>query len=406
MDHTETDFCVVGGGPAGLTMALLLLRSGVRVTVIERSRTLEREYRGEILQPGALALLDQLGVLAGARERGCYELARFQLIERGDAVLDIDYRKLPKPYNYLLSIPQQHLLAELLVQCGRYEHFRYLAGKRVTDLVTEGGQVRGVVYDSDQESSVRAHCVIGADGRYSRVRRRAEIDNLRQEVFDLDVLWFKLPIGDTAVPNAQIFRGGGNPVLVYKAYPGKLQLGWTLPHGGYRAIADQGVEQARARIGAAIPPFADLIDEHIVSMRDFTLLDVFAAKAQRWVRDGVVLIGDSAHTHSPLGAQGINLAIQDAVVAHPVLMESLHRKDATAEFLEKFVRIREPDINRVMKTQVMQSKGMLSRDSTATVVRHAMIKIMQRTPVFKAITRQIAVGNPAITVASNLFTAD
>ncbi|CAM5658526.1 Monooxygenase OS=Streptomyces antimycoticus OX=68175 GN=SANT12839_038700 PE=4 SV=1 [Streptomyces antimycoticus] len=62
----DTDVCVVGGGPAGLVLALLMLRSGARVTVVECARAHQRVFRGEILQPGAMAL-DALDVLAGAR---------------------------------------------------------------------------------------------------------------------------------------------------------------------------------------------------------------------------------------------------------------------------------------------------------------------------------------------------
>lgn len=90
MDIT-TDICVVGAGPAGLTLALLMLRSGARVTVLDRTRSFEREYRGEILQPGAMTLLDRLGVLDGARARGGYELGRFQLVENERLLMDIDY---------------------------------------------------------------------------------------------------------------------------------------------------------------------------------------------------------------------------------------------------------------------------------------------------------------------------
>ncbi|KOG85634.1 hypothetical protein ADK38_35580, partial [Streptomyces varsoviensis] len=59
----RADVCVVGAGPAGLTLALLMVRSGARVTVLERSPSLDRAYRGEILQPGGQRLLDSLGVL-------------------------------------------------------------------------------------------------------------------------------------------------------------------------------------------------------------------------------------------------------------------------------------------------------------------------------------------------------
>lgn len=59
----DTDVCVVGGDPAGLVLALLMLRSGARVTVVECARAHQRVFRGEILQPGAMALLDALDVL-------------------------------------------------------------------------------------------------------------------------------------------------------------------------------------------------------------------------------------------------------------------------------------------------------------------------------------------------------
>ncbi|QIS10039.1 FAD-dependent monooxygenase [Nocardia arthritidis] len=404
MHQTETDFCVVGGGPAGLTAALLLLRSGAGVTLLERSRTLDREYRGEILQPGALALLDQLGVLEGARDRGAYELTRFQLIERGKPSLDIDYRALPGPYNYLLSLPQRHLLAELLLRCEKYERFENLAGHRANGLVIDDGRIRGVVTNADH--TVLAHCVLGADGRYSKVRRLAGIEEHRQDVFDLDVLWFKIPVGDLPVPHARIFRGDGNPVLAYKAFPGNLQLGWTLPHGRYRDIAARGIDHVRTAIAAVVPGYADLVREHLNDLSDLTLLDVFAAEADRWVEDGLMLIGDSAHTHSPLGAQGINLAIQDAVVAHPILIDSLRRRDFSATLLDRFPRRRGPDIAAVRRTQVMQSKGMLSSSRFGAFVRPKAMKVMRRTPVFRRITRGIAFGNPSIRVATELFHTD
>ncbi|MBW5424966.1 NAD(P)-binding protein, partial [Streptomyces sp. BG9H] len=96
----DTDVCVVGAGPAGLVLALLLLKSGVRVAVVERARAHQREFRGEIVQPGAMALLDRLGVLAGARARGCHRHSRFRLVERERVLLDIDYGALPAPYDH------------------------------------------------------------------------------------------------------------------------------------------------------------------------------------------------------------------------------------------------------------------------------------------------------------------
>ena len=202
----------------------------------------------------------------------------------------------------------------------------------MTGLLTEDGAVRGVQGGTGGDSlTVRARCTVGADGRYSKTRRLAGIENVRMDDFDMDVLWFKVPADGRDDPDVRIFRAGGNPLLAYRSWPDSLQLGWTLPHGSYPAIAAQ---RHRAHQGGAGPaasrPMPELIGKHITSIADLSLLDVFAARATRWAVPGLVLIGDSAHTHCPLGAQGINLAIQDAVALHPVLLAALGGKEPSA----------------------------------------------------------------------------
>ncbi|MBY8886405.1 FAD-dependent monooxygenase [Streptomyces sp. PTM05] len=407
-EAVDTDICVVGGGPAGLTLALLLLKSGVRVAVVERSRAHQREFRGEILQPGAMRLLDELGVLAGARTRGCHEHQRFRLVERDRALLDIDYRSLPTPYDHLLSIPQAHVLDELLLHCGKFEGFSYLDGRRAGGLVKDAdGRITGVTADGPSgKLTVSAHCVVAADGRFSKVRRLAGIEAGRSDVFDLDVLWFKLTVpsgGSDRERDVRVFRAEGAPVLAYDSWPDKVQIGWTLPHGGYQEVVAKGLEHTKEELAKAVPPYADLIREQITSLKDLTLLDVFSGRADTWAVDGLVLIGDAAHTHSPIGAQGINLAIQDAVLLHPILVDSLRRGDASAAVLGAFEERRAADIATVMRTQRMQSKAMLAHGAFATRVRPKLAAILKHTPAYGKILRKIAYGNPTIAIAGELF---
>ncbi|WP_020497308.1 FAD-dependent monooxygenase [Sciscionella marina] len=403
MPETTTDFCVIGGGPAGMTLALLLLRSGCRVTVVERSRSLAREYRGEILQPGGLAVLDALGVLAPARERGGYELARFRLSEGSRTLIDIDYRRLGPPYDYLLSVPQAHLLQALLDACRAYESFHYLPGEKISELILEKRVVRGVV--TSGRRTIGAHCVVGADGRYSKTRKLAGLDYRRSEDFDFDVLWFRLPAAAPA-PVAHIFRAEGTPMLAYPSYPGSVQLGMTLRHKGYADLSRHGLGHVKQRLRWAAPPYAELIDEHITSMRDFSLLDVFAGDTRPWVRAGLALIGDAAHTHSPLGAQGINLAVQDAAVIHPILLETLRSGAASTELLAEFEANRRPAIDRLFRIQRLQGKAMLSRSRLAGFLRPKAAALVGRGPIAAKITEQIAYGRERIRITETRIEED
>ncbi|MET8773073.1 FAD-dependent monooxygenase [Streptomyces sp. NPDC004658] len=400
----ETDFCVVGGGPAGLALSLLLLRSGARVALVERARSFDREFRGEILQPGGMLLLDQLGVLDRARRRGGYPLRRFQLVEHDRVLMDIDYRQLPEPYDFLLSIPQRHLLEELLAACREHPDFTYLEGQSVTDLHREGDRIAGaVVGRGERRLRIDAHVTVGADGRYSKVRKLAGLGYSRVEAFKHDVLWFKIPSTGRGTHDIRVYRSAGNPVLIYDSYPGSIQIGWTLPHGGYKELSAEGFPALLRRIEQAVPIYADAIRATLAGPGDLSLLDVFAGSADTWVTDGLALIGDAAHTHGPIGAQGINLALQDAAVLHPVLVASWRAKDAGRERLSAYETARRPDIDAVFTLQARQSAAMLTHGGLSDRVRPLVARLLARTPVYRKVLQQIAFGRTPVRVRADLF---
>ncbi|MFJ8546475.1 FAD-dependent monooxygenase [Streptomyces sp. NPDC093586] len=402
----RADVCVVGAGPAGLALTLMLLRSGVDVALVERSTGLRRDFHGEILQPGGQRVLDELGVLDAARARGARELDGFQVLQDERLLLDIDYRRLPPPYDCLLALPQRHLLEELLDACRALPGLTLLEGHRAKALVHKDGRVTGVVAQRHGGTAVtvRAQVVVGADGRYSQVRTAAGIDAGRREAFDQDVAWFTLPAPGRAIGAVRVHRTEGGAVLVHDTHPDLLRVGWTLPHRTWNRVAARGIGEVRGELAAALPRYADLIHEHLVSPKDLRLLDVFAAQAGEWVRHGLMLVGDSAHTHGPIGAQGINLALQDAAAAHPVLLDAVRAGDASRERLLPYERRRRPVAAAAHRMQRVQAKALLGRGGpVATRARALAASWVTRSPAGARITGRIAYGGDAVRVRDDLF---
>ncbi|MFB8246285.1 FAD-dependent monooxygenase [Streptomyces sp. NPDC055952] len=406
--EVRADVCVVGAGPAGLALSLMLLRSGLAVTLLERSTGLRRDFHGEILQPGGQRILDDLGVLRAARERGACALDGFQVLQDERLVLDIDYRRLPAPYDCLLALPQRHLLRELLDACRALPGFTLLEGYRLSALLRDGGRCTGAVAQrgTARTATVRARVVVGADGRHSRTRMLAGIDAGRSEAFDQDVVWFALPAPDRATGRVRVHRTPRGALLVHDTHPGRLRVGWTLPHRSWNRFAASGIDVIRAELAAALPAFADLFHDHLRSLSDLTLLDVFAAQAERWVDDGLMLVGDSAHTHGPIGAQGINLALQDAAAAHPVLLDAVRSGDAGRDRLLPYEQRRRPAAAAVHRMQRVQAKALLGRGGPVTTrLRSHAAALVTRSRLGERITAKVAHGADPVAVRTDLFGA-
>src|SRR5215470_10550434 len=162
----QASVCVVGAGPAGLFLALLLAKRGVDVLVLEGHQTFDREFRGEILQPSAIGLLD--GILAEPHVKLREAVYRID----GRTAGSFEWARIVPEYPYAVWMPQPALLSTLRARGERFRGFRCWMGARVDGLVEQDGKVVGVrgTRGGTERFEVRADVVVGADGRHSIVR--------------------------------------------------------------------------------------------------------------------------------------------------------------------------------------------------------------------------------------------
>ena len=98
--QSSTQCVVVGGGPAGIVLGLLLARAGVEVTVLEKHADFLRDFRGDTVHASTVRLLDELGLGEGFRQLPQSKLGNFQLpAGTGDSVILADFGLHKEPYN-------------------------------------------------------------------------------------------------------------------------------------------------------------------------------------------------------------------------------------------------------------------------------------------------------------------
>jgi 2-polyprenyl-6-methoxyphenol hydroxylase-like FAD-dependent oxidoreductase len=307
-----------------MILGLLLARSGVEVTVLEKHGDFLRDFRGDTVHPSTLALLDDLGLGARFAELPQRRVSTVQLPTGpgGPLVTVGDLRVLRPPYNYVAMVPQWDLLNLLADEAQHEPTFSLRMNTEATAFLQECGRVTGVRYRTADSTTgeLRATLTVACDGRDSLARALPEL-RLRSFPCPIDAWWFRLPrrhddpeglvgnVGDRFI-TAMIDRG---------AY---WQCAVLIPKGTDAQRRAAGLERLMAGLADAAPWLADR-NRALRSWDEVKLLDVRLERLRRWYRPGLLCIGDAAHAMSPVFGIGINLAVQDAVAAARHLVRPL-----------------------------------------------------------------------------------
>ncbi|MGH3832893.1 MAG: FAD-dependent oxidoreductase [Pseudonocardiaceae bacterium] len=329
----RTTCCVVGGGPAGMMLGLLLARAGVAVTVLEKHSDFLRDFRGDTVHPSTLTLLDELG-LGTEFAKIPHRLVEELQVQLDDGLFPFsDFHRIPGPHKHLAFVPQWDFL-DLLADAGRAERaFTLRMHTEATGLLIEGGAVTGVRYRSADGSGgeLRADLTVACDGRHSVLRDGAEL-HTRSFGVPLDVWWFRLSRREGDPPDA-VGRFSSGQVMVLIDRGDYFQCAYLIRKGSDAALRAEGIEAFRRRVAAMIPWLGDRMGA-VRDWGDVALLDVRLDRLRRWSTEGLLCLGDAAHAMSPVGGVGINLAIQDAVAAARLLAGPLRRGTLTRGHLD------------------------------------------------------------------------
>ncbi|MEV7884699.1 rifampin monooxygenase [Streptomyces sp. NPDC002817] len=366
------DVIIAGGGPTGSMLAGELRLHGVRVLVLEKDAEPAAYVRSLGLHVRSIEVMDQRGLL----ERFLAHGRQFPVGGGYFAAIDKPVPELDTAHGYILGIPQpvtDRLLAEHATELGAE--------------IRRGCEVVGVSQDEDgvsvelaDSTRLRSRYLVGCDGGRSTVRKLLGIGFPGQPA-QAETLLGEMEVTETQETIAAV-------VTEIRQTEKRFGLG-PVGEGRYRVVVPaEGVAEDRS----VVPT----LEEFKQQLRAYSGTD-FGVHSPRWLsrfgdatrlaeryRVGrVLLAGDAAHVHPPLGGQGLNLGIQDAFNLGWKLAAEVSGR-APEGLLDSYESERRPVAAAVLDNTRVQSL-LISTDPTAQAVRRLMAELMD----FEGVTRHL-----------------
>ncbi|MBV8188354.1 MAG: FAD-dependent oxidoreductase [Alphaproteobacteria bacterium] len=358
MNAGSAQCCIVGGGPGGMMLGFLLARAGVATVVLEKHGDFLRDFRGDTVHPSTLTVMDELGLLDEFLKLPHQEVSRFSAQFGEERVEFADFSHLPVRSRFIALMPQWDFLNFLADQGRRYPGFTVLMNAEATGLIEEAGRTVGVrAIVEGQPREIRADLVVGADGRHSTVRAAAALA-VKVLGAPMDVLWFRVS-REPSDPAETMGRFDPGSILVMLERAEYWQCAYVIAKGSADAVKGEGIERFRARIAALMPFLGDRLAE-LRTVDDLKLLTVGVERLERWWKPGLLCIGDAAHTMSPIGGVGVNIAVQDAVAAANILAAPLKGRRLRDADLEAVQARRQWPVRATQAIQIFMQNRMIA----------------------------------------------
>lgn len=312
MNSIDCDIVIVGGAVAGMMLAINLRASGLDVVVLETQKEIPELKRGDLLSPSTAKKLAEVGALGNFEKRGAIRLREWLALgPEGETLAHVPLAlTAPEPFNYCIALPHPLLQAALAETAQDADNVRFLRGVRVTALKRDGaGGVCGVVAAGrGGHIDVHARLVVGCDGTSSLIRHEAGIET-GIETYPYSYLMLTCERSPDQPGDRQTeIWGAGGFCGMFPITPDHVRCPVQAAAGELKRWRSIGIAAVHEELKQRFPYWDRMkpLDE------GFYTYKILKHHAASYVADGVILVGDAAHTTPPYYGMGMNMAMRDA----------------------------------------------------------------------------------------------
>src|ERR1700680_1687259 len=362
---TEHAVVIAGGGPTGMMLAAERKLAGTDVVIVERRASFKLESsRSRGLHSRTIEVLDQRGVV----DRFLAEGTTMQVQAFGGVPMDIS--DFPTRHNYGMALLQSHferIMSGWIDELG----VPILREREVTGFTQDDS---GVDVELSDGTSLRAKFLVGCDGGRSVVRKAAGIDFAG---WDPTMCWIHAEVEMEEMPEFGLRGGGG----IGPAEEGRV--GITLIEPEVNRTDEPTLEDLRAALIRV-----DGTDHGAHSPRFISRFTDMTRQAVAYRSGRVLVAGDAAHVHAPIGGQGLNIGVQDAVNLGWKLAQVVSGTSPVS-LLDTYQAERHPVGARVLRNTMAQ-RALGATDDRSVALRDTVIELLRMDEPRKYIAAMIA----------------
>ena len=362
---SEHAVVIAGGGPTGMMLAAELTLAGTDVVIVERRASFKLESpRSRGLHSRTIEVLDQRGVV----DRFLAEGKTMQVQAFGGVPMDIS--DFPTRHNYGMALLQSHferIMSGWIDELG----VPILREREVTGFTQDDSGVDVALSDG---TSLRAQYLVGCDGGRSVVRKAAGIDFAG---WDPTTRWIIAEVEMEEMPEFGLRGGGG----IGPAEEGRV--GVTLIEPEVNRTDEPTLEDLRAALIRV-----DGTDHGAHSPRFISRFTDMTRQAVAYRSGRVLVAGDAAHVHAPIGGQGLNIGVQDAVNLGWKLAQVVSGTSPVS-LLDTYHAERHPVGARVLRNTMAQ-RALGATDDRSVALRDTVMELLRMDEPRKHIAAMIS----------------